>query len=367
MKSQIYAYDPTAKDPLSKVRGVGRYLQILRENFSGEWIFTDKLKQIPADAVFINPFFNFIQPPLTAGRIAKKQIAVIHDLIGLKYPQHFPVGIKGKLNIFLNKLALRNYDVIVTDSQASKKDIVEILKVDENKVKLIYPTLPRIFTNSELNSELLNLNSKFCIYVGDATWNKNLVNLAKAIKIINVTCVFVGKIFGELKVKERNFHSEKMFESREVGRVFSQENFAPNEIIHPWLNELKAFSEETKNDKRFKFAGFAKDYELVKFYQQARLNLLLSRDEGFGFSYLEAASQMCPSVLSDIPVLREISDGKGAIFAKPQDLNEIANTIGEIYFKKDIRNTIGSEALNRSKYFNSKLFVKSFSLLLKNL
>lgn len=338
MPKSVFIYDPTLNDPLSKARGIGRYLEILRENFSDVWTFTDNLKSIPADAVFINPFFNFLRPPLVLKRVAKKQIAIIHDLIPLKYSKHFPVGIRGKLNIFLNKLALRNYDVIVTDSKASKKDILEILKIDKNKVNLIYPCLPGIFINSKLNSEISNLDSKFCIYVGDATWNKNLVNLAKAIKMVNVTCVFVGAIFK-----------------------------SPEKINHPWQKELNEFLALTQNDKRFKFAGFVKDYELIKLYQQARVNILISQDEGFGFSYLEAASQMCPSILSDIPVLREISDDKGALFVKPQGPNEIANTIGEIYFNDEKKESLSFQALNRSKSFNSKLFIKSFSQLLKNL
>ena len=35
----------------------------------------------------------------------------------------------------------------------------------------------------------------YVLYVGDATWNKNLVNIARAIKLADVHCVFVGKVF----------------------------------------------------------------------------------------------------------------------------------------------------------------------------
>lgn len=352
MKQSVYVFDPTADDPLSKVRGVGRYLQLLKENFP-DWSYSPKLLttnyQLPP--IFINPFFNFLQSPLTMRRVAKKQLAVIHDLIPLKYPDHFPVGLKGRFNIFLNKLALKNYDVIVTDSEASKKDVVSMLKVEENRVKVIYPCLPRIFTKKvergTWNVERKNaLSSKFyvpqnfCLYVGDATWNKNLVNLAKAIKIINVTCVFVGKVF-DLKTREL---------------VNSQNN--------KWAIELRHFFDETKNDKRFIFAGFLPDQDLIKLYQQARCNILISRDEGFGFSYLETASQGCPSVLSDITVLREISNSKGGLFAHPEKPNDIANAIGEVFFNKDVRNKLGLEAQQRTKYFNREKFKNSWNLFL---
>ncbi len=375
MPPNIHVYDPTLTDPLSKVRGVGRYLQILKENFP-DWVFTNNIamQQFNNESVFINPFFNFLQPPLTFRRVARKQITVIHDLIPLKYPKPFPVGIKGKLNIFLNKLALKNYDLIVTDSEASKRDIMKILGLEEYKIKVIYPCLPKIFTNPNnqiprykqiSNSNNQNLNQKrfnnlkfenwdlignwkleignsFCLYVGDATWNKNLVNLAKAIKIINVTCVFAGNVFNPLTLE----------------RVNELTNY------NKWQQEFRKFLQETKGDKRFIFLGYVPDDKLVELYQRARCNMLVSRDEGFGFSYLESASQSCPSILSDIQVLHETSKNQGVMFINPADTNDIANALGEVYFNQDLRNRLGIAAKKRTHYFNQKKFVDEFQKIL---
>ncbi|MCX7880978.1 MAG: glycosyltransferase [Patescibacteria group bacterium] len=335
--TKVFVFDPTASDPQSKVRGVGRYLQILKENFpSWHYLNKSEIKNLNLKSeVFINPFFNFLQPPFTLKRLAEKQIAVIHDLIPLKYPQIFPLGIKGKLNFFLNKLALKNYDLIITDSQASKKDIVKILKISDKKIKIIYPCLPKIFFEKKPINDWKFEIENFCLYVGDATWNKNLVNLAKAIKIINVSCVFVGKVFENWKLKIENFS-------------------------HPWQKELRQFLEETKDDKRFIFLGFVDDLKLLKLYQQAKVNILISRDEGFGFSYLEAASQSCPSVLSEIPVLKEISGNQGAWFCDHNNLNDIANKIGEIYFNPQLKDKLGFEASKRANFFKQEVFKKQF-------
>ena len=342
MRPMIYVFDPTVSDPLSKVRGVGRYLQILKENFP-EWIFTNKLPitDYRQPNTFINPFFNFLQPPLTLRRVAHKQIAVIHDLIPLKYSQHFPVGIKGKINIFLNKLALKNYDLIITDSIASKKDIISILKIDEGKVKVVYPCLPKEFSMKYKVSSIKNKNTKYCLYVGDATWNKNLVNLAKAIKKINVTCVFIGKVF------EKPSSSPSEAEAKDG-----------------WQQEINEFRKVVEGDKRFIFLGYVSDDRLIQLYQRSRCNVLISRDEGFGFSYLEAASQSCPSILSDTQVLHETSNNQGALFVNPDDPNGIANAIGEVYFNKDVRNKLGEESDERAKYFNRKKFIESFNKVL---
>lgn len=342
MPSSIFVYDPTINDPLSKVRGIGRYLQILKENFDKKWIFTDKLKiENLKFKTFINPFFNFLKPPLTMRRVAEKQIAIIHDLIPFKYPNRFPTGIKGKINIFLNQLALNNYDLIVTDSQASKKDIIEILGIDEKKIKVIYPCLPKIFSNKlPANNYELKTNN-YCLYVGDSTWNKNLVNLAKAVKTINVSCVFAGKVF-----EKDSINSVKNLESGSINK---------------WQLEFKEFIKETENDKRFIFKGFLPDKELIGYYKNAKCNILVSRDEGFGFTFLESASQNCPSVLSDIPILKEISNKQGVILTNPGNPNSIADAIGEIFFNKNIRTSLGLAAKERVNFFSGEKFKKSWS------
>jgi glycosyltransferase involved in cell wall biosynthesis len=391
--TQVLCFDPTNSDSQSKVRGVGRYLQILKENFPN-WIFSNKLQVTSYKLqVFLNPFFNFLQPPIRTGldlslqrilsgrRIAKKQIAVIHDLIPLKYPSKFPAGLRGNFNIFLNKLALKNYDLIVTDSEASKKDIFQILKIPEEKIKVIYPCLPRVFNKkfktqnspsesegspisaksdksekSEISDEsriLLN-SSGFCLYVGDATWNKNLVNLARAIKIANVTCVLVGKVFQINRLSSaKSDKSEKLKISDESRILLNSSGLS--DLSHPWQQEFKEFLEEIQNDKRFILKGFVSDQELIQFYQQARVNLLPSRDEGFGFSYLEASSQGCPSVLTDIPVFREIA-ADSALFANPKNPNDLADKIIELYFDKNRQKILGEKAKKRVIEFNQKNF-----------
>ena len=74
MNQKVFVYDPTASDKQSAVRGIGRYLQILKENFP-DWVYTSDLSSIIYDleSIFINPFFNFLQPPLTLKRIAKNK------------------------------------------------------------------------------------------------------------------------------------------------------------------------------------------------------------------------------------------------------------------------------------------------------
>ena len=356
MSSRIVVYDPTIKDEQSKVRGVGRYLQIMYENLP-EFSFVSEVGKIPKDSIFINPFFSIIQWPLSFRKVATKQIAVIHDLIPLKYPQHFPIGLKGKFFRLLNGFLLKNYDLIVTDSFESKKSIIMYLKIPENHIKVIYPTVPHLFlphldqnatghtpfhkfeghsvadfsgmsTNALIeHTDLKNLEN-YIIYVGDATWNKNLLNFMHAVKMTNLTCVCVGKVFKENQMQNNP---------------------------HPWQKMLYMFLKQIANDRRFIIPGYISDTELLALYKKAKVNVLVSFDEGFGLSYIEAGLAGTPSVLSDIPIFREIAKD-GAVFANPQDPKNIAQKIAELYYDNKTNETMRIKAFTRAQDFNPSLF-----------
>jgi glycosyltransferase involved in cell wall biosynthesis len=333
MKRPIYIYDPTYKDHLSKFRGIGRYVELLRSCFSKKFNFIDDINEIPKDSIFINPFFTFFDEPLILEKKFAKQITVIHDIIPLIYKSHFPKGIMGTLNFFKNKKALSFYDLIITDSQKSKKDIIDILKINEKNIRVVYPSTLNKFLKIEPEkpkfiSDKLN---KFLLYVGDATWNKNLVNTAYALKENSITCIFAGKVF------KSNLET----------------------LTHPWQKELKKFLEIVKDDERFLFPGFVKNNELIWLYQNAHLNILVSNDEGFGFSYIEAASQKTPSLLSDIEVFKEIAQDN-AFFANAKDFMDIAEKIKTISADVSLRNIIGEEAYERSKFFSQDTFKMEF-------
>ena len=329
--SPVYIYDPTAADALSKVRGIGRYLQILRENFGDEFTFTSDLQDVPQHATFVNPFFNFLQPPLHLKKVCRRQIAVVHDLIPLKFPAHYPIGVKGNIYKNLNKAALKRYDTIITDSEHSKKDIIKILHIKPEKIKVVYPILSQTFFSHTSKTPLFKLPANYCIYVGDATWNKNVVNIGRAIKKAHAYCVFVGKVF-ESEISELN---------------------------HPWQTEIKTFLQDNHDDPHFTFPGYITDNELTYLYENAYANLLVSRDEGFGYSYFEAGALEVPSILADIPVFHETA-AETALFADPENSDNIAKKIQELMGNKDLRKKLAKDSQERTKLFTAELFKRNF-------
>jgi glycosyltransferase involved in cell wall biosynthesis len=343
MSASLYIFDPTVTDEASRVRGIGRYMQILHEYAPENTTFVSSIDEVPYESTFVYPFFNFLSKPLSFRRIARYQIAVIHDLIPFKYPKQFPIGFKGFLSTIANRIDLRNYDKIITDSEASKQDIIAMLESSPEIINIVYPPMLSDF-QKRVQGEIAGVAKEslpkgpYCIYVGDVTWNKNLVNLAKAIKIADIRCVFVGKHFIKSKMNIALVNKQK----------------APN----PWLDELYGFYEEVQNDDRFLFHGFVTDDYLVSLYKSAVCNILTSRDEGFGLSFLEAATCGVPSVLGDIPVFHEIA-GNSAMFANPENPIEIADKIRRMYDEKE-RTKLVKGLKDQTQLFSGNKFRSEF-------
>jgi glycosyltransferase involved in cell wall biosynthesis len=338
---QIYLWESASKS--SAFRGVGRYVSLLKESIP-ELALLSNLASAATPATIIHPFFNL------TGHIAKsyvekintRKIAIIHDIVPLKYPKAFPLGLRGRLRTHLNIRLARKLDTIVTDSDASKQDLVKICGIDADKIRVIYPYVSGKLTDTDgpddtgvLAQYQLKKHGYF-IYVGDVNWNKNILNIAKAIKNTSYTLVCVGKAFIE-KTKG---------------------------TPHPWQKEQVAFQELIADDPHFVCTGHIDDKTLAQLYKNAVYNLLISRDEGFGFSYLEAAKLGAPSILADRPIFREISKDQGAIFVDPENVDAITQALNTGVEHELEHKHKSFEAKVRQETFSKERFAEDWRVLL---
>lgn len=79
-------------------------------------------------------------------------------------------------------------------------------------------------------------------------------------------------------------------------------------------------------DRRVRFLGGVSDGALTWLYENCRLFVFPSLDEGFGLPVVEAALSGAPMALSDIPAFRELAPG--AAFFDPEDVLAIADVVG---------------------------------------
>ncbi|MEU2350280.1 glycosyltransferase family 1 protein [Modestobacter sp. NPDC049651] len=87
-----------------------------------------------------------------------------------------------------------------------------------------------------------------------------------------------------------------------------------------------AIARTDPGDGRVRFVGGVDDSALTWLYENCRLFVFPSLDEGFGLPVVEAALSRAPMVLSDIPAFRELAPA--AAFFDPTDPASIAAAVG---------------------------------------
>lgn len=243
-------------------------------------------------------------------------VITVHDLIPIKYPQAYPPGIKGRFKWWRNKRQLRLAAGIITDSQASKQDIIKFTGIDQDKIFVVYLAADEIFKPFKAVNKY-SLPKKFVLYVGDLNWNKNVVKLAKLCLKLRYPLVVVGR----------------------------QAMATDYDHNHPETKELIRFLRlAKKHPRKIIRLGVVPAADLAEIYNLARVYVQPSRDEGFGLPVLEAMSCGCPV----------LSSGKGS-------LPEITGQAGLKLNQKNIRSVWRDAALRRQLSHAGLRQAKKFS------
>lgn len=318
-----------------RIQGTGVYINQLLINLKryfdeNEYITFSRTQKLFKNVDLAHyPFFNpfFLTLPL---RKSFPTIVTIHDLIPLVFPEHFPVGIKGELKWRIQKWSLKNVKAIIADSLATKKDIEGFTDTPSDKIYVIYLAAGEGFKqieSSKLKLESLrkkySLPDKFVLYVGDVIWSKNVPNLIKAIKKINLTLVMVGK----------------------------QATSTDFDKTHPWNKDLVILNNEARDDKRIIRLGFVPNEDLVAIYNLTTVFVQPSFYEGFGIPILEAMKCGAPVITTKGGSLPEVA-GEAAFYVNINDVNSIADGVGEVFFNKDLQEELSQRGLKQAKKFS---------------
>ena len=290
-----------------KVRGIGSYTKNLIEEFKKrkwgiEFIFFDKSSTPPPVDVIHYPYFDLFFRTLpikkTYGRVV-----TIHDIIPLVFPKYFPAGMRGYINLFFQKRALKNVDAVICDSKTSKDDIASKLSFPENRIHVVYLAAGSDFKQIA-DRRLLSVVAKkyqlpknFILYVGDVNWNKNIPNLLEAVKIARIHLVMVGQALVDKNLEQ----------TREIEKIIIKLNLK-NKIIR---------------------TGYLPEEDLINVYNLASLTVLPSYYEGFGLPVLESMACGTPIICSKLASLAEVS-GPDAVFSDPANPADIAKKITQV-------------------------------------
>jgi len=256
------------------------------------------------------PYFDLFYPTLPQ-KLEYPTVVTIHDLTPMVLPSYYPKGIRALVAVLLQRLALKNVSAIVTDSLSSKKDIVDIFKLDPGKVFVTHLAVDPAYSEkptvgqTKAVKDKYHLPDKFILYVGGVNPNKNLVRLARAATKLNCPVVFVGSEFTKTPVKTFSFKQLLGFQK-----------------THPEISEFNKLRAITQGNPLFHVLGFVPTEELNAIYHLAGVYCQPSLYEGFGIPLLEAMTAGCLIVSASTGSLPEIYPLETIVFS-PASESEI--------------------------------------------
>lgn len=253
-------------------------------------------------------------------------VVTIHDLI----LHHFPTGQASTLPIPLYRFKLSGYRYVVaqaakkaikiiTVSNSVKKEIVDHLHVPSSKITVTYEGVDeQLVINKHQKSRV---EGKYFLYVGNAYPHKNLDRLVDSFSQI---------VSNKPEIKLILIGREDFFYSR-----------------------LKKGIANRGLTQSILFLRYVSDSELAGLYQNALALIVPSLMEGFSLPPLEAMSQKCLVLVSNIDVHKEICKD-AAVYFDPLSIQDITAKMNYVLNNKSNTSSYIKKGTSLVKEFSWK-------------
>ncbi|MDE3185559.1 MAG: glycosyltransferase family 4 protein [Bacteroidota bacterium] len=241
--------------------------------------------------------------------LKKPYIITVHDLIEFKFKDQY----KSFSRMDEMETIIKNANRIISISENTKKDLVEILKIPREKIDVVYHGF-----NKGQRTNMSNKLGKYILFVGVRRGYKNFSRLAKA--------------FSELRR-----------EDNELKLICTGQPFIKEE-----LEELKSLD---ISECTFLFG--VNEQQLNELYANALVFVYPSLYEGFGMPILEAFSNECPVCLSNTSSLPEVAGNAGEYF-DPCDTESIKHAIQKVIVDEKLAKKMKKAGIKRLENFSWK-------------
>ena len=284
-------------------RRLWRFLPVDYEAFFGE-----------AD---VTHFFNYIVPP----RISGKVITTVHDMTHVRFPETVDKRNLRRLRQGLD-YSLARSELIMTSSAFSKREIVELCGIPEEKITVVYPA-PSISGGTCDKNELFHrfgIVRSYLLYVGSIEPRKNLSRLLMAYQKLRDA----RKTTAQLVLCGGNGWNNEQFYETLAKVPYHDDVVITGYVTAPEKNTLLA------NADAFVFPSLY---------------------EGFGMPPLEAMYWGTPVVCSNAASLPEAA-GEAACYVDPLSVESIAEGIERVISDKVYARQLVEAGKNRCRQFD---------------
>jgi glycosyltransferase involved in cell wall biosynthesis len=270
----------------------------------------------------------YFAPPLRTRGV--RAVATIHDVIPLKRPE-YRASPRVAAYMALVARAARQMTLILTVSQHAKRDIVEHLRVPEERVRVVplapAPQYRHILDAARLRDarERYGLGERFVMYVGGLDARKNVSTLIGAF----------AAVFHELG--DPDLHLLVAGDPRRLGS---------SPLFPDWRPVASALGVAHRVVCRF-----IAEEDLPLVYSATQCFVYPSLDEGFGLPPLDAMACGAPVVCSDRTSLPEVV-GTAGLLVNPEDPDALGTAIHRVLLSEDLRRDLRARGLARVRQFS---------------
>ena len=250
-------------------------------------------------------------------------VLTIHDLSYIVEPSAHPWRRRLYLTT-MSRLSARRARVILADSRATRRDIVEHFHIDPSKIRVVYAAADADMR--PLERELVEdfrgkkgLPREYLLYLGTLEPRKNVDVLVRA--------------FGELRrsgyTGELVLAGARGWGYAAIDAAIEAEGLAA--VVH--------------------FAGYVPREEQPLWYNSAQVFIYPSAYEGFGLPVLEAMACGTPVITTTSSSLPEVA-GDACVLTAPGDAGELASALSQLTKSGEHRETLRGAGIARATHFS---------------
>ena len=224
-------------------------------------------------------------------------VVTVHDLGYHFFPEAHP-GWPRRYLEWSTPQSARRAAVVLTDSEATRHDLVTLYAIPPDKVRVVYPGVADDLARVEDPAELARVRTKYGLperylfFLGTLQPRKNVVRLVQAYQLGGAQAEGVGLALGG----------------------------APGWLYDPrWTADVPGVVE----------LGYVADEDVPALYSGALALVFPSLYEGFGFPVVEAMRCGTPVITSETSSLPELA-GDAALTVDPLDILALAEAIRRV-------------------------------------
>jgi glycosyltransferase involved in cell wall biosynthesis len=256
-------------------------------------------------------------------------VVTVHDLTTLLIPEYRRRATVRLYNALVSASA-RGASHVITDSFASKLDILDHLHLAEERVTAIYLGVDAQYTPN--GGSLLDMAVRrkydlpdfYVLYLGGYERHKNVMNLLHAY-------TYVAQALGE-----------------DYPLVLAGQR---PEKITPIFPDYESYIRRCGLEKYVRWIGFVEEEDKAVVYRNAETFVFPSRYEGFGLPPLEAMACGTPVVAGDGGALLEVI-GPAGFALDPDDVRNMAGSIIATIMQPELAAELRQKGLEQAAKFN---------------